>query len=103
MTTSEQSVTEPGRYGPADVDNLWLHFSRMGAYGEQAPPVIVKGDGAYIWDDRGRKYLDGLAGLFAGLSSQGRKLQTGQVRRYALGLTTGVILVGLVMILSQLA
>ncbi len=46
---------------------------------------------------------DGLAGMFSGLSSQGRKLQTGQVRRYALGLTVGVLIVGVVMILSQLA
>ncbi|MFC7575120.1 aspartate aminotransferase family protein [Klenkia terrae] len=73
MTTTEQSVTEPGRYGPGDMDNLWLHFSRMGSYTQQAPPVIVKGEGAYIWDDRGRKYLDGLAGLFVVQAGHGRR------------------------------
>jgi adenosylmethionine-8-amino-7-oxononanoate aminotransferase len=73
MTTTEQPVTEPGHYGPADVDNLWLHFSRMGGYREQAPPVIVKGEGAYIWDDRGRRYLDGLAGLFVVQAGHGRR------------------------------
>jgi adenosylmethionine-8-amino-7-oxononanoate aminotransferase len=73
MTTTEQPVTEPGHYGPADVDNLWLHFSRMGGYGQQAPPVIVKGEGCYIWDDRGRKYLDGLAGLFVVQAGHGRR------------------------------
>ncbi len=73
MTTTEQPVTEPGHYGPADVDNLWLHFSRMGGYGQQAPPVIVKGEGCYIWDDRGRRYLDGLAGLFVVQAGHGRR------------------------------
>ncbi|MSW64283.1 MAG: aspartate aminotransferase family protein [Actinobacteria bacterium] len=55
------------------MDNLWLHFSRMGSYTQQAPPVIVKGEGAYIWDDRGRKYLDGLAGLFVVQAGHGRR------------------------------
>ncbi|SCX43923.1 Adenosylmethionine-8-amino-7-oxononanoate aminotransferase [Klenkia marina] len=73
MTTTEQPVTEPGHYGPRDVDNLWLHFSRMGSYGEQAPPVIVKGEGCYLWDDRGRRYLDGLAGLFVVQAGHGRR------------------------------
>ena len=27
-------------------------------------PMIVRGDGAYIWDANGKRYLDGLAGLF---------------------------------------
>ncbi len=67
-------------------------------------PTMRLADGAVATDQRLIDAgADGLAGLFSGLSSQGRKLQTGQVRRYALGLTIGVILVGLVMILSQLA
>ena len=27
-------------------------------------PVIVRGEGAYVWDQHGKRYLDGLAGLF---------------------------------------
>ena len=27
-------------------------------------PVIVRGEGAYVYDDKGKRYLDGLAGLF---------------------------------------
>ncbi|MEA2246170.1 MAG: hypothetical protein QOH46_699 [Solirubrobacteraceae bacterium] len=44
-------------------DHLWLHFTRMGGDGE--PPIIVRGDGCYLEDARGRRYLDALAGLFA--------------------------------------
>ena len=36
-------------------------------------PVIVRGEGAYIWDDQGRRYLDGLAGLFTVQVGHGRR------------------------------
>jgi adenosylmethionine-8-amino-7-oxononanoate aminotransferase len=50
----------------AAAEHLWLHFSRMGAYqhGEEIP-VIVRGEGCYLEDTKGRRYLDALAGLFA--------------------------------------
>ena len=54
--------------------HLWLHFSRMGAYGEQHDiPVIVKGDGCYVWDDQGKRYLDGLSALFCVNIGHGRQ------------------------------
>ncbi len=59
---------------------------------------VVTGDDRII--DAG---ADGLAGVFSGLSSQARRLQTGQVRAYALTMTIGVVLVGAVLILTQLA
>jgi len=43
-------------------DHLWLHFTRMHGY---EPPVIVRGEHCYLWDDTGKKYLDALAGLFS--------------------------------------
>jgi adenosylmethionine-8-amino-7-oxononanoate aminotransferase len=43
-------------------DHLWLHFTRMHGY---EPPVIVRGEGCYLWDDEGKRYLDALAGLFS--------------------------------------
>jgi len=53
-------------------DHLWMHFTRMSAYEDAEVPVIVRGEGAYIWDARGRRYLDGLAGLFAVQVGHGR-------------------------------
>ena len=44
------------------TEHLWLHFTRMSGY---EPPVIVRGEGCYLWDDHGKRYLDGLAGLFS--------------------------------------
>jgi len=43
-------------------DHLWLHFTRMHGY---EAPVIVRGEGCYLWDDNGKRYLDALAGLFS--------------------------------------
>jgi adenosylmethionine-8-amino-7-oxononanoate aminotransferase len=53
--------------------HLWMHFSRMGAYGDGADiPIIVKGDGCYVWDEHGNKYLDGLSALFCVNIGHGR-------------------------------
>jgi adenosylmethionine-8-amino-7-oxononanoate aminotransferase len=46
-------------------DHLWLHFTRMSSYRDADIPVIVRGDGCYLEDLDGRRYLDALAGLFA--------------------------------------
>ena len=60
------------RLQEAARDHLWLHFSRHSVYQENDMPVIVRGEGAYIWDDQGRRYLDGLAGLFVNQLGHGR-------------------------------
>jgi adenosylmethionine-8-amino-7-oxononanoate aminotransferase len=43
-------------------DHLWLHFTQMTGY---EVPIIVRGDGCYLEDANGKRYLDALAGLFA--------------------------------------
>src|SRR5436305_6293545 len=66
-------------YDTADLtskarDHLWMHFTRQSTLSEGGEvPIIVKGDGAYIWDSRGRRYLDGLAGLFVVQAGHGRR------------------------------
>ncbi len=46
-------------------DHLWLHFTRMGGYRDVDVPIIVRGEGCYLEDSNGKRYLDALAGLFA--------------------------------------
>src|ERR671923_1057213 len=46
-------------------EHLWLHFTRMGDYRENDVPIIVRGDGCYLEDVHGKRYLDALAGLFS--------------------------------------
>ncbi|MEU4192588.1 aspartate aminotransferase family protein [Kribbella sp. NPDC026611] len=53
-------------------DHLWMHFTRLSSYQTGEIPVIVRGDGVYIYDARGKRYLDGLAGLFVSQLGHGR-------------------------------
>lgn len=75
MTVTPQSVAEPGPDRLAEVAqrHLWMHFTRHSVYEQGGHvPVIVRGEGAYIWDDQGKRYLDGLAGLFTVQAGHGR-------------------------------
>ena len=56
-------------------DNLWLHFTQMGQYQDAGtrPLVMVKGEGSTVWDDQGKPYLDGLAGLYSVNAGYGRR------------------------------
>jgi adenosylmethionine-8-amino-7-oxononanoate aminotransferase len=60
------AATRPGiDLQQAARDHLWLHFTRMGSYQDTEIPVIVRGEGCYLEDVNGKRYLDALAGLFA--------------------------------------
>jgi len=52
--------------------HLWLHFTRMSTYNASDMQVIVRGEGNYVFDQRGKRYLDGLAGLFVSQIGHGR-------------------------------
>jgi len=57
----------------AAADHLWLHFSRLSSVDGDALTIIERGDGAYVWDSTGKRYLDGLAGLFVSQIGHGRR------------------------------
>ena len=77
MTTSPQYVSESGPDRLAEIarDHLWMHFTRHSVYedGTGHVPIIVRGEGARVWDDQGKSYLDGLAGLFTVQAGHGRR------------------------------
>jgi adenosylmethionine-8-amino-7-oxononanoate aminotransferase len=53
--------------------HLWMHFSRMGSYGaDHEIPIISRGEGCYVFDEHGNRYLDGLSGLFCVNAGHGR-------------------------------
>lgn len=53
--------------------HLWMHFSRMGGYdSEHEIPVIARGEGPYVYDEHGKRYLDGLSALFCCNAGHGR-------------------------------
>jgi len=65
MTAIAYQRLSPQELEQAAQEHLWLHFTRMGGLTAPQLPIIVRGDGCYLEDIHGRRYLDGLAGLFA--------------------------------------
>ena len=66
-------------YNEADLqqkakDHLWMHFARQSVMEDgHGVPIIVKGQGHHIWDSKGKRYFDGLSGLFVVNAGHGRK------------------------------
>lgn len=45
-------------------DHLLLNFTDMGEYADAGSKIIVRGEGCDVIDDRGRRFIDGISGLF---------------------------------------
>ena len=89
MTLNPNDVWEPSsdQRTPAGTllseaarDHLWMHFTRHSVFEEpgsgglgHAVPIITRGQGWKVWDDRGNEYIDGLAGLFVVQVGHGRE------------------------------
>src|SRR5919107_2729317 len=76
MATTPQTVPAAPD-APQDLQalakrHLWMHFTRMGAYEDIDVPVIARGEGCYVWDTEGNRYLDGLSALFCVNVGHGR-------------------------------
>eukprot|EP01041_Mallomonas_annulata_P036057 gene36057-59094_t len=52
--------------------HLWMHFTRLAGFQDHEVPVIVEGQGCYVTDQHGKRYLDGLSGLFTVQVGHGR-------------------------------
>ena len=53
--------------------HLWMHFSQLGQFAERDIPLIMRGEGCYVFDQHGDRKLDGLAGLFTVQVGHGRR------------------------------
>ncbi|WP_298229395.1 aspartate aminotransferase family protein [Gryllotalpicola sp.] len=54
-------------------DHLWMHMTSQAPAEAGQVPIIVRGKGHTIWDNHGKSYIDGLAGLFTVNAGHGRK------------------------------
>src|SRR5215211_2108133 len=78
MATTPQTAYEPHAGPPSELQDkarrhLWMHFTRMGAYDEHHEiPILVRGEGCYVWDEQGDRLLDGLSSLFCVNAGHGR-------------------------------
>ena len=80
MTPTAPSLTPPACSRLAR-DHLWLHFTRMCGVAKGDVPVIVRGDGCYLEDMNGKRYLDALAGLFSVKSATASATRSARRRR----------------------
>ncbi len=69
---STQEATQSSTLQELGKRHLWMHFTRMSAYKDADIPIIVRGEGCYVWDDKGKRYLDGLSALFCVNIGHGR-------------------------------
>jgi adenosylmethionine-8-amino-7-oxononanoate aminotransferase len=78
MATTPQTATQPAAPPDSTLQelakrHLWMHFTRMGTYEDHEVPVLVRGEGCYVWDEHGNRYLDGLSALFCVNAGHGRE------------------------------
>jgi adenosylmethionine-8-amino-7-oxononanoate aminotransferase len=77
MATKLEAATPPASGAQSELQklakkHLWMHFTRMGAYADHEVPIIVRGEGSYVWDEHGKRFLDGLSALFCVNAGHGR-------------------------------
>ena len=76
-STTPQHVKQSSKTGDVSLQelakrHLWMHFTRMSAYEDAEIPILVKGEGCYVFDEDGKRYLDGLSALFCVNAGHGR-------------------------------
>jgi adenosylmethionine-8-amino-7-oxononanoate aminotransferase len=73
ITPQDMTASTSADLSQTAREHLWMHFTRHSTFEAGGKvPIIVRGEGPYIWDDQGRRYLDGLAGLFVVQAGHGR-------------------------------
>ncbi|HWE12445.1 MAG TPA: aspartate aminotransferase family protein [Solirubrobacteraceae bacterium] len=91
MASTEQEVrTERSSLQDLARRHLWMHFTRMSAYEDHEIPIIVRGEGCYVYDEHGNRYIDGLSALFCVNIGHGRAdiVQAGADQAKELGFYT---------------
>ncbi len=73
MASTEEAVrTERSSLQELGRRHLWMHFTRMSAFADHDIPIITRGEGCYVYDEHGNRYLDGLSALFCVNIGHGR-------------------------------
>jgi adenosylmethionine-8-amino-7-oxononanoate aminotransferase len=91
MASTEEAIgTERKTLQDLARRHLWMHFTRMSAYDDHEIPIIVRGEGCYVYDEHGNRYLDGLSALFCVNIGHGRAdvVQAGAEQAKELGFFT---------------
>jgi adenosylmethionine-8-amino-7-oxononanoate aminotransferase len=57
-------MTAVDRLQASAREHLMLHFTEMASFAERELPIIERGEGCHVYDAHGRRFIDGLSGLF---------------------------------------
>src|SRR4051794_6599662 len=57
-------VADTGRWVQRDAAVVWHGFTQMAAYGDNAPVIVDRAEGAYLFDVDGNRYLDAISSLW---------------------------------------
>ncbi len=55
----------PGSMQARDADAVFHPMVNLQQFHAKGPLMITKGEGVYVWDDQGKQYIEGLAGLWS--------------------------------------
>jgi 4-aminobutyrate--pyruvate transaminase len=62
---SELSMTHaPNSLGARDAAYVVHPYTNLRAHERQGPVMVTRGEGVWVWDDDGKQFLEGLAGLW---------------------------------------
>ncbi|MBV8526866.1 MAG: adenosylmethionine--8-amino-7-oxononanoate transaminase [Candidatus Dormibacteraeota bacterium] len=65
LLNSGDAAPHRARVMAADRAHVWHPFTQTGEWFDEEPPVIRSGEGCWLIDENGRRYLDGVASLWA--------------------------------------
>jgi adenosylmethionine-8-amino-7-oxononanoate aminotransferase len=78
-----------------DRDHLWHPFTQMQGFREEEPLIISRGEGVYLYDLEGRRYLDGVSSLWANVHGHRRReldeALTAQLKQVAHSTLLGIV------------
>jgi 4-aminobutyrate---pyruvate transaminase len=57
-------MTDHAELARLDIDHLLHPATNLAAHRDAGPMIIERGEGVYVFDDRGNRYLEGMAGLW---------------------------------------
>ena len=58
---------KPNSPAARDVAYVLHPYTNFEAHEEKGPMIIERGEGIYVYDDSGKKYIEGMAGLLVNL------------------------------------
>jgi 4-aminobutyrate--pyruvate transaminase len=64
MTHALHNIAPPGSLEAKDLEHLLHPATNLKLHHEKGPTVHVRAKGVYLWDSKGKQYLEGMAGLW---------------------------------------